>query len=98
MLLLNEGNVSIKQFDESNHPYHLPDQMDLFTWSVPFLIDKVLSIITYVSTRGNEFKQNEKGDIELPDEIMQQEPERAEIMRKKVRTIARIHKMYNTLK
>jgi serine/threonine-protein phosphatase 2B catalytic subunit len=45
VLILEEGNVSIKQFDSVEHPYNLPDQIDIFTWSMPFLIDKVLSMI-----------------------------------------------------
>jgi len=42
---MEEGNLSLKQYEESEVPYRLPDNMDIFTWSVPFLVEKVISMI-----------------------------------------------------
>lgn len=54
VLILEGGNVSIKQFDDSEHPYNLPDQIDIFTWSMPFLIDKVISMMKSVYTKWQD--------------------------------------------
>lgn len=89
VLLLTDGNVSIKQFDQSDHPYHLPERIDLFSWSVPFMVDKVMTIFKYIV----EKYATEDANVELPKE----EGSRSEIMRKKVKAIARVQKMYNTL-
>jgi hypothetical protein len=42
---MEEGNLSLKQYEESEVPYRLPDNMDIFTWSVPFLVEKVIGMI-----------------------------------------------------
>lgn len=41
---MQEGNLSLKQYEEVAVPYRLPDDMDIFTWSIPFLVEKTLSI------------------------------------------------------
>ena len=42
VLLIDEKhNLSLKQYDETEPPYRLPDNMDVFSWSMPFLVDKV---------------------------------------------------------
>ena len=37
VMVLTQGQISIKQFDQVDHPYFLPDNLDLIAWSVPFL-------------------------------------------------------------
>ena len=45
VLVMEEGNLSLKQYEESEVPYRLPDNMDIFTWSVPFLVEKVIGMV-----------------------------------------------------
>jgi serine/threonine-protein phosphatase 2B catalytic subunit len=48
VLILKDDRISIKQYDQSDHPYYLPDQIDVFTWSMPFLADKVVTILSHL--------------------------------------------------
>eukprot|EP00345_Euplotes_harpa_P006992 CAMPEP_0168331544 /NCGR_PEP_ID=MMETSP0213-20121227/8397_1 /TAXON_ID=151035 /ORGANISM="Euplotes harpa, Strain FSP1.4" /LENGTH=142 /DNA_ID=CAMNT_0008335341 /DNA_START=66 /DNA_END=491 /DNA_ORIENTATION=- len=48
VLILKDGGISIKQYDQSEHPYFLPDQLDVFSWSIPFLAEKVISLMANI--------------------------------------------------
>ena len=66
---MEDGGLSIKQYDESEPPYRLPDNMDVLSWSVPFLIEKVISmlaqIVSKVTTDEMMAEDNDGQEIEL---------------------------------
>lgn len=45
VLIIDKGNLSLKQYDETETPYRLPDNLDVFSWSMPFLAEKVIQMM-----------------------------------------------------
>ena len=44
-LQIKNKDINIIEFDASPHPYVLPNFMNLFTWSVPFMCEKVSDVV-----------------------------------------------------
>ena len=65
VLILEDENLSLKQFEETEPPYRLPDNMDIFSWSVPFLSEKVISLLHQLLTKvGSDEPTPEEGKDE----------------------------------
>lgn len=93
VLIVDKGNLSLKQYEESDQPYRLPDNLDVFTWSMPFLAEKVTSMLLNVIKQGGD----QEGEEELPDGKMAG-TDRQGAVRGKVMSVARMNRMYTTLR
>ncbi len=52
VLIIDRGNLSLKQYEETEPPYRLPDNLDVFSWSVPFLAEKVTNMLFNILKKG----------------------------------------------
>jgi len=53
VILIENDKMNIKQYKDVAHPFHLPGGMDLFGWSVPFLMEKVSDMLIHFTKKAN---------------------------------------------
>ena len=91
----NNNVLNIQQYNYTVHPYILPSFMDIFDWSVPFVIEKVMEMLYHVIKPGeNEAKI--EGEQRMYESTYSHP--KAEVFRKKVRAVSKMMKMFKTLR
>lgn len=65
VLIIDRGNLSLKQYEETEPPYRLPDNLDVFSWSVPFLAEKVTNMLYNILKKGGIDAIEDNGEIEM---------------------------------
>jgi serine/threonine-protein phosphatase 2B catalytic subunit len=83
ILILDEGNLQLKQYQESEPPYRLPDGLNVFSWSLPFLAEKVSSMLMTVVKKCSE-DDDDGVDIK---KIMDNEMKPEEVKKRKLLSI-----------
>lgn len=103
VLIIDRGNLSLKQYDESEPPYKLPDNMDVFSWSMPFLAEKITQMLVTVVTKYDDGDEDE-GNLQLNEKdltgMTKEEiaEKKSRMMKNKVKSIAKMSKMFATLR
>ena len=106
VILIENDKMNIKQYKDVEHPFHLPGGIDLFTWSIPFLADKVTEMLFSIVGRNAAYSPVSSKELEhidfsklLKDYSKEESKiERLDILRTKVRSVARMSLIFKNLR
>jgi serine/threonine-protein phosphatase 2B catalytic subunit len=111
-LKFDNSVLNIKQFIDSNHPYYLPNFMDVFQWSLPFVAEKVTDMLANVLEYDEDSDEEDVTET-LPDGTTKTVKKKKEkhgesketvyeqrggLLKKKVLAVTKILRMYKTLR
>jgi len=99
-LKFDNAVLNIKQFVDSPHPYYLPNFMDVFQWSLPFVAEKVTDMLASILEHEDEDEGDEPEEVadEMTGVSAQINPAQAGALKKKVRAVTKVLKMYRILR
>lgn len=90
-LKFDNNVLNIKQFIDSPHPYYLPNFMDVFQWSLPFVAEKVTDMLANVLDCEGAGDDDEDG----PKTVV---TERGGLLKKKVMAVSKLLRVYKMLR
>jgi serine/threonine-protein phosphatase 2B catalytic subunit len=104
-LKFDDELLNIRQFVSSPHPYYLPNFMDVFTWSLPFVAEKVTdmlySILSYQGPDGDDEPEElatEETDVVKISSQSEMLRKKGQVLKDKVVAVTKLMRMYRTLK
>ncbi|XP_055327415.1 serine/threonine-protein phosphatase 2B catalytic subunit 2-like [Paramacrobiotus metropolitanus] len=89
VLKYENNKMNFKQFNAVPHPYWLPDFMNVFTWSYPFVTAKIKEMtVALLSICTDEELEKDKTDM----------AKRKAVIKTKIRSITEFRSMYEMIK
>eukprot|EP00824_Muranothrix_gubernata_P002609 TRINITY_DN13174_c0_g1_i2.p1 TRINITY_DN13174_c0_g1~~TRINITY_DN13174_c0_g1_i2.p1 ORF type:complete len:599 (+),score=105.25 TRINITY_DN13174_c0_g1_i2:87-1799(+) len=95
ILRFQDNLLNIRQFNYSQHPYWLPNFMNVFQWSIPFVGEKVSEMLMAIANAGEDDEDDE--DMEDPRDLLLS-AERRKVIHGKVLAMSRMFLLFRRLR
>lgn len=98
IIKFDNSTLNIQQYTYNPHPYLLPNFMNVFTWSLPFVIEKVMLMLNNI-LKGKPSKNSNPEDTGLVKQLHEEQKKlKKEALRNKVKSVSRMIKMFKNLR
>ncbi|OCH88398.1 serine/threonine protein phosphatase 2B [Obba rivulosa] len=102
-ILKYESNVlNIRQFNSTPHPYWLPNFMDAFTWSLPFVGEKITDMLLAMLNCCTKEELEESSDEETSTSPVtpssEESAERRKVIKNKILAVGRMSRVFALLR
>lgn len=91
-------NITIRQYNSCSHPYWLPNFMNAFTWSLPFVGSKIADMLLAVLNICTEEEMEDSDDDGKEAQAAEEIAKRKAAIKRKILAVGKMQRVFNVLR